>query len=571
MLRFIKDSRSPFPYQLSLAFLSVIILLAWTLPGLIGHQPWKPDEAYTTGLILHIAKTDDWVVPTLAGEPFMEKPPIYFITAAYLAQLLSPVLPFHDGARLATGLYMAFTFLFAGLAAKELYGGKAFWVAPLLLAGCIGLPVRMHQMITDSALLTGFSIAFYGLCLAKRRPVFGGFWLGTGTGLGFMAKGLLAPGLIGISALLLPFVHHYWRNSSFLIMLFWAVAASLPWLLIWPSALYIQTPSLFYEWLWTNNLGRFLGTNDLGPTKRPGFYFKELLWFSLPVWPFAVITCMHRIKKGLVMPDVLLPLVYFITIFIVLSFASDARQLYMIPMLVPLAVLAVPGCLQLQPVGITIFARSAISVFGVAVVLLWVGCLVIATGQPEYLYVKLTHFWPEIQLKLSPLLVVIAAVSTLLWVVILRWHTDHSLQALLNWSSGAALVWLLVMTLYLPIIDQSKSFRTVFSELGQHLPVDVNCVMGGYLGEPQLAMLHYYNHLVIHRNRPEPEPEGCSYTVFQYRKNMDEFVAPEILGWKKVWKARRPGDNKEFYVLYRRSFNEINSSISPEYDMFKPG
>lgn len=560
MLRFITDSHSPYPYRLSLSFLSAVILLAWILPGLIGHQPWKPDEAYTTGLVLHVAETGDWVVPTLAGEPFMEKPPVYFITAAKLGQLLSPVLPFHDGARLATGLYMMLTFLFAGLAARELYGGRAFWVVPLLLAGCIGLPLRMHQMITDSALLTGFSIAFYGLCLGQRRPAYGGFWLGTGAGLGFMAKGILGPGIIGIAALVLPIVHHHWRRSFFVIMLYWAFAASLPWILIWPSALYYRSPSLFNEWFWTNNFGRFLGTNDLGPTKPPGYYLKELLWFSLPLWPLAFLACIHRIQKGFFTPSILLPLIYFVVILAVLSIAADARQLYMLPMVLPLAVLAVPGCLQLQSLGVKIFARSAMGIFGTAAVLLWAGCFVIATEQPGFLYLKLAQFWSGVRLEYFPLQVAVAAFFSVLWVAVVRWNTDSSIQALLNWSSGAALIWLLITTLYFPIMDQVKSYRAVFTELGRHLPEDVNCVTGGYLGEPQLAMLHYHNNLIIHRNRPEPQPEGCSYTIFQYRKNMEEVEVPEIPGWKIAWKARRPGDKKEFYVLYRRYFNGIDIS-----------
>lgn len=227
----------------------------------------------------------------------------------------------------------------------------------------------------------------------------------------------------------------------------------------------------------------------------------------------------------------------------------------MIPMALPLAVLAVPGCLELKILHTKIFARSAIVIFGLAATLLWLGCLVITTGEPDPVYLKLARFWPEVKLEFFPLPVATAVLFSLLWVAVIRWNTENSVQALLNWSSGAALTWLLIMTLYLPIMDQVKSFRDVFSELGRHLPADVNCVTGGYLGEPQLAMLHYHNNLVIHRNLPEP-PEGCSYSVFQYRKNMEEVDVPAIPGWRLAWKGRRPGDKKEFYVLYERVRDE---------------
>ena len=69
-------------------------------------------------------------------------------------------------------------------------------------------------------------------------------------------------------------------------------------------------------------------------------------------------------------------------------------------------------------------------------------------------------------------------------------------------------------------------------------------------------------------NRPEPQPDGCNYTIYLYRKDMNEIEVPNLPGWQIIWKGRRPGDEKEFYVLYKRSLNEINSSISSDYDIF---
>src|SRR6185369_17226067 len=99
-----------------------MLAAAWLLPGLIGHDPWKPDEAYSFGLVYHLIQTGDWVVPTLAGEPFMEKPPLFYITAALFAKAFSWLLPLHDAARLASGFYMTLTFILIGSTARELHG-----------------------------------------------------------------------------------------------------------------------------------------------------------------------------------------------------------------------------------------------------------------------------------------------------------------------------------------------------------------------------------------------------------------------------------------------------------------
>ena len=42
-----------------------VLAAAWILPGLIGHDPWKPDEAYTFGMVLHMLETDNRIVPKI--------------------------------------------------------------------------------------------------------------------------------------------------------------------------------------------------------------------------------------------------------------------------------------------------------------------------------------------------------------------------------------------------------------------------------------------------------------------------------------------------------------------------
>ncbi|MEK7877762.1 MAG: glycosyltransferase family 39 protein, partial [Pseudomonadota bacterium] len=163
-----------------------VLAAAWILPGLAGHDPWKPDEAYTFGLVYSLLQNGDWVVPMLAHEPFVEKPPLFYLSAAAIASILSPPFALHDAARLTTGLYMALTFAFIAGAAREIYGTNRGWLAALMLMGCVGILIRSHQLITDIPLLTGFAAGFYGLALALRRPTLGGFWLGTGVGIGFI-------------------------------------------------------------------------------------------------------------------------------------------------------------------------------------------------------------------------------------------------------------------------------------------------------------------------------------------------------------------------------------------------
>src|ERR1051325_10304593 len=147
-----------------------LLIAAWLAAGLFGRDPWKPDEAYTFGIVYDMLHSGDWVVPTLAGEPFMEKPPLFFVSATLFAQAFRGWLAPHDAARLAAALYAGLTLLFVWLAARRLYGAHAAGASVLVLMGCVGYFLTAHLLVTDNALVAGIAIALYGLPLPPAPP-----------------------------------------------------------------------------------------------------------------------------------------------------------------------------------------------------------------------------------------------------------------------------------------------------------------------------------------------------------------------------------------------------------------
>ena len=93
-----------------------------------------------------------------------------------------------------------------------------------------------------------------------------------------------------------------------------------------------------------NNFGRFLGSNDLGPTADSAHYLRILPWYALPALPLAMWALWRARSKGLTTPPYALPLLGFVVIFAVLSVSADARELYALPMLIPLALLVGMVC-----------------------------------------------------------------------------------------------------------------------------------------------------------------------------------------------------------------------------------
>ena len=538
------------PHERLHALFTVALCTIWVFTGLFPHDPWKPDEAYTFGLVLHILQTGDWVVPTLAGEPFMEKPPVFFLTAAALGTLFGGLFELHDAARLAAGFYLSIVLAFVALSARELYGREHGWVAPLALIGCVGLLIRAHQMITDTALLAGFAIGLYGLCLSARRPLLAGIALGTGAGLGFMAKGLLAPGLLGLCALLLPLAFSTWRRRQYLVVLLAAGAAILPWMTVWPLALHARSPELFEEWFWVNNFGRFLGTNDLGPESAPGEYFVMLLWYAWPALPLAAWVLWQRGREAFVTPQLQLPVLVFVVAFVTLSLSADARELYAMPMLLPLSLLAAASIDALKRSAANFLDWFGIMTFGLLAIMLWTAYIALMTGAPAQLAARMAELHPGFDARFDPWVLAVGISATLFWIGLV-WRVGRSnRRAIINWASGLTLFWVLTNLFLLSFIDHGKTYRGMIDELKVHIPAGHGCMASQNFGESQRALLDYFAGVKTLRvERVPPAAHKCDLYLWQ-----GWAVDPEPLGepWVKLWEGARPGDRKELYRLYRR-------------------
>jgi 4-amino-4-deoxy-L-arabinose transferase-like glycosyltransferase len=156
------------------------------------------------------------------------------------------VLPLHDAARLATGWFVGIALLFLGLTGRELYGRGYGAAAVLAMIGCVGTVARLHQLITDVALFAGMAIGTYGLALARRSALGAGVALGIGGACAFLSKGLLGPGWLALTALLLPYFRA-WRTRRYVVALGIAALIAIIPATIWMGALYTRSPTLFFD------------------------------------------------------------------------------------------------------------------------------------------------------------------------------------------------------------------------------------------------------------------------------------------------------------------------------------
>ncbi|MDD2914415.1 MAG: glycosyltransferase family 39 protein [Gallionella sp.] len=542
---FIKPT-DPHPITPAKATLLGLLCLIWLSTGLVGHDPWKPDEATSFGLIYSILQSGDWLVPTLAGEPFMDKPPLYYWTAALFAKLLTPLLPPHDGARLASGFYTALTMLFIGLTGRKLYGENRGWAAAIILIGCLGMLVRAHQMITDLTLLAGCAMMLYGFAQSQERVMRAGIWIGTGMGIGFMSKGFIAPVLFVFIALSLPALFQNWRQRNYWHSLGVAVLCALPWLGVWPLLLYQHSPRLFTDWVWTHNVGNWLDYAKNLPGKESFYYLKNLPWLAWPAFPLAVWAVWQSRKRMAQRDDLQLPLVCFAVMLVTLSFVPNIKEVFALPMLLPLVLLAASSLSMLKRGAANALDWFGLMTFALLAIMMWWGWAGLLLDNHAKITIWLKDYQPGFEPEFQTMPFAAAIIATVLWLVLV-WRVGRSMRrAVVNWLAGITLIWILAMTLWLPWLDSGKSYRNMVSSLKHAMPQQYRCVGYDYLGEGQRAMLDYFGNIFA---RHDPK-HRCDLRLIQGERLSKPLL--DATRWEKIWEGSRRGDKSEHYRLYRK-------------------
>lgn len=536
-------------------FLTVLTAL-YVIPGLIGHDPWKQDETYVFGIIYSMIESGDWIVPMVAGEPFMEKPPLFYWVAAILAKLLSPPLALHDAARLASGLFTLTAIVCIGRAARLWWGAQAAPMAPIALMSSAGLLFHAHIMETDIALLAGFAVALLGLSGAREGSWKSGLLLGCGVGMGFLSKGVLAPAVMGLTALILPLAFREWRSATYWRNCAVALIAVLPWLLAWPLALYLRSPQLFMDWFWLNNVGRYLGfaVATLGAPHTEWFWWINLPWLTFPVLPLACYTLyLTQREQGGVLrqPMLQLGLVMSAVIATILFSAASARAMYGLPLLLPLALMAVPAAWRL-PRALNRYASWSVLLLVVllaaAVWFFW--WRMWSSGTTPQLSWFQRHLPNQFVLPFSPWLVGLALIVSAGAAWLARAALRSAGGAIASLAIGFMLLWGLVMNLWVPWIDAGKSYRTAFRDLPITADGDGKCVASINLGESERAMLHYMNGIITERQE-NGEGGDCDWLLVQGSPSQP----PELVRSRTedlVWEGYRSGDRRIRFWLLRQ-------------------
>ncbi|CAB3722409.1 Undecaprenyl phosphate-alpha-4-amino-4-deoxy-L-arabinose arabinosyl transferase [Paraburkholderia sediminicola] len=561
---------------------ALAILCAWLLPGTLGHEPWKQDETYTFGIIQHMLDTGDLVVPTNAGQPFVEKPPIYDWVAAGLAWMFGRYLPLHDAARLASALFAGLTVYYTARVVRRAVAASSWFdirvIGTLaLFASTLVVIKHVHDMMTDVALMAGAAMGFCGLFElvlvhlrddarllrgdARRRRhaiLSGAAMFGAGVGMSLLAKGLFVPLVFGATTVAVLVLYPACRTRSFAGALGFSALVCAPFALIWPICFYLRSEALFKVWLWDNNIGRFFGFSvaELGSENESRwFVLRTVLSVGFPVVPLALAALAGGGWRRWRDPRVALPVIFAGTGFAVLQSSATVRELYILPFIAPLALVAMNGIEKLPRRLHAGWDMTSRVLFGSTAALAWIIWSIMSDPANTHASLHRLGRWLPLDwvLPVKPGLIAAALLMTLGWLWLLPvFKYTGKWRGVLSWCAGAILAWGLVSTLLLPWLDYGKSYRSVFENLGARMNIEWNdgdCMASMDLGESEAPMLYYYTG-IEHQPTTNTAATECTWLIQQGRRDNPRAPAGD---WRLFWSGARPGDTDELLRVFVRT------------------
>ncbi len=549
-----------------------LFCVAYVLPGFLGREPWKNADVSAFGVMLEMAAGHSgWWSPQVLGVAVEEAGPLpYWLGAVFIKLLvfLSPEVAVRVPFALLLALTLVCTwytvyhlarqpaaqpvqFAFGGEAKPTDYARALADAGLLALMACLGLAQLSHETTPDLARLALVSvmllIASHMALAGQRRPVRNAAIWGTASAALVFSGAPWIAVMLGTGLLLILWLsrrHQPEPNTQWLtdespsqrdplllstVLLVLVIAA---------SALFghIPAPSL---------------------QTAPGdvqwqSWGKLLVWFTWPAWPLVVWTLV-RWRKQLLRPHVALPL-WAAMVSVVDSALSPERDralLLALPALAALAAFALPTLRRSVSALVDWFT---LIFFSGCALIIWVIWFAMQTGVPAKPAANVAKLAPGFMPEFSPLLFLAGAVATAAWLWLVAWRVGKHRQAL--WKSlvlpaaGATLCWLLLMTLWLPLLDFGRSYGPVSRRIATLVP-EQGCVLVDGLSQAQIAALQYHGALKLVRTGSD-QGNACQSMVVAPSSQATLHLRVELTHWAFKSSVSRLTDTKESLLVYQR-------------------
>jgi 4-amino-4-deoxy-L-arabinose transferase-like glycosyltransferase len=551
-----------------------LFALAYVLPGFIGREPWKSADMTAFGYMLALAQPGaDWLAPQLLGMPPVVDGLLPYWLGAAAMQIAPAWVAADFAARVPFALLLGLTliatwygtyylgrssraqpvaFAFGGEAKAPDYARAIADGALLALIACLGLAQLSHETTPAATQLCFTALAFYGFSALPYKTI--GPLIGTTLGLaGLTLSG--APSLavmLGMGSCVIHLIDanegsadavpgHAWPagtvTAAGLVLSTVAAAVLASMLGLWRWRIEAPDGSWWGHWRSVTRL---------------------LLWFCWPAWPLALWTIWRwrrqilQMLQGRMSRHLALPLL-FVAVHLgntLFTGSQDRALLLALPALAALAAFALPTLGR--SIGALVDWFTLLFFTGCAGTI-WVVWIAMQTGVPPQPAANVARLAPGFIHSFSFAPFTIAICASLAWAWLVRWRAGRHRSAI--WKSlvlpagGAALCWLLLMALWLPLLDFARSYALMARQIGSVIG-STSCVETYGLDRGQIAAFNFHTSLRLQEAGSRAQ---CLWLLVDREAVNTLGHSVSLQQWTPQYVAYRPSDRDDDVLLYRRT------------------
>lgn len=556
-----------------------LFCLAYILPGFVGREPWKNADVSSFGYMWEIFNgNSSWFAPQSLGQAADGSALLPYWLGAWALQLTPSWLEPAFAVRLPFMLLLVLTFLatwhgvyylarspralpvvfaFGGEAKPKDYARTIADGGLLALIACLGLAQFSHETTPALSQVCFTAITFYAVsALPYHRAAAAGAFLVGLLGLTLSGAPSVAMALGVGSALIFVTDAQFEDNKRDAIARIdrWHYGLWMVFCIV--SAAVVAT---------TLNLWRFTATLPNATWQEAQTASRLLLWFAWPAWPLAIWT-LWRWRRQYSSLHVALPLLFagIATVSMLFTGTSDRALLIGLPAMATLAAFALPTLERRLSALIDWFTLFFFSVVGLLIWGIWIS---MQTGTSLQSINFVNKLVPGYVPTFEWLPFLVAILGTLAWLYLVLWRVGRHRTAM--WKSmvlpagGTALCWLLLMTLWLPILDFARSYAPLVLRVTETIGKQT-CVQIYGLSPGQAAAFAYHGGMNLQLLKPEIKSEStsnqpssatadasCPWLIVD--ADAEKSISSlNMSSWRFVTKVRRPSDDNEDVLLYRR-------------------
>jgi 4-amino-4-deoxy-L-arabinose transferase-like glycosyltransferase len=549
----------------------VALTLVYALSGLFEHDPWKNDDAEGFGVMWMMAhgNLQDWLFPHISGRDVIVGTPLPYWIGGLSIHYLGPLIGEINAARLISGLCFLGTalliwystyllarrsevqpmaFAFGGEPTPKEFGKTIADGALLIFLACIGLAIRVHEASPLIMELLGISLLLYGSMRGFDKPIQGGSIAGVALGVIALSGNLWTALLLCVASLISFHIRKKKLVFSwvFPLIIGFGLVCGL-WPLLW--SLNHSSGEKIREAMdvWWG-VYQFKGFVTLKSLEFLSINFWSYTW---PVWPlcfWSIYICAKNGRQGLSASHLTIPGFILFAELILFLFNQDLSERYLMLLIPAMSILAAFGLPFLRRGLISFIDWLSLLSFTVVAGFIWVIWFAKLTGYPVTTANNIARYLPGFMAKFYALDLLVALIITAIWILIVRWRVSRApkviWRCLVISASGTTLMWVLLMTLWLPTINYAKTYQPVAQRFAKALPVNFRCIDSSFLGDSQLASFVYFTRLPLQDN------SACDLMLTH---SAEEAKASAIINQQRLtllWEDRRDSDKDERLRLY---------------------